>query len=112
MAATSSAASTGRTRGGNGESGPIGLVDRFAEEEVGIRIGCTVHAWAWTRVGVFRNPFHGVTDEVGQVTLHVPPGDYEISAWHEFSKFVKPEPRPVTVAAGETKEIEFVFEVP
>ena len=63
-------------------------------------------SWA----GVFAHPFHGVTGVDGSVSIKVPAGEYEIGAWHEYEKFGKPAAQKVTVAAGETKEIEFVFE--
>jgi hypothetical protein len=35
-------------------------------------------------VGVTAHPYHAVTDQSGNFTLtNVPPGDYEVEAWHE-----------------------------
>jgi hypothetical protein len=91
--------------------GAAELVERFRKPEVPIRIKCDVHSWMLTWAGVFDHPFHGVTDREGTLTLRVPPGKYEVSSWHEFEKFSKPAPRTVAVAAGESKEVEFVYGV-
>jgi hypothetical protein len=82
----------------------------FTSEEVGLRIKCDIHNWMQCYAGVFSHPFHGVTGADGTVSIKVPPGEYEVSAWHEYAKFAKPAPQSVKVAAGETKEIEFVYE--
>jgi RNA polymerase sigma factor (sigma-70 family) len=91
--------------------GAMDITERFDREEVGVKFKCDVHGWMGAWAGVFTHPFHGVTDGEGMVEIRLPPGEYEVSAWHEFPKFGKPAPRPVTVAAGETKEIEFDFGV-
>ena len=87
---------------------PLDLV--FAREEVAFPVKDDCYVWMKCWVGVLSHPFHGVTDREGRLAIKVPPGEYEVSAWHEYAKFEKPAPRPVAVADGETKEIEFVFE--
>jgi plastocyanin len=87
------------------------LNEKFKKEEVGLRIKCDVHNWMGAWAGVFTHTLHGVTGADGGAKIKVPAGEFEISAWHEFDKFSKPAAQKVTVAAGETKEIEFVFEV-
>lgn len=82
------------------------------QAEVAVRIKCDCYGWMECWAGAFDHPYHGVTGEDGSLSLKVPPGSYEVSAWHEYRKFAKQAPRPVTVAAGETKEVEFVFRVP
>ena len=37
-----------------------------------------MQAWA----GVFEHPFHGVTGKTGSVATRLPPGKYEVEAWH------------------------------
>lgn len=42
------------------------------------------HAWMNAEVLVVRHPYYAVTDENGRFTLaNVPPGQYQIVAWHE-----------------------------
>ncbi len=86
------------------------LSEKFDKEEIGLRIKCDVHGWMGAFAGVFSHPFHGVTGEDGTVTIKVPAGEYEVSAWHEYDKLAKPAAQKVTVADGETKDLEFVFE--
>ncbi len=87
------------------------ITEKFAREEVAVKIKCDVHGWMLAWAGVFSHSLHGVTGADGTVSIKVPPGEYEVSGWHEYAKW---ESRPteavkVTVAAGETKDVEFVF---
>ncbi len=86
------------------------MTEKFVKEEIGFKIKCDIHNWMGAWAGVFSHPFHGVTGDDGTVKIKVPAGDYEISVWHEFAKFAKPAAQKVSVKAGETKELEFVFE--
>ena len=87
-----------------------GVTIRFATEEVGIRFKCDVHGWMTARAGVFAHPFHGVTDDRGQALLRLPPGEFEVSVWHEYGAFTKPAPQVVTLVEDGTADLEFVFE--
>jgi plastocyanin len=94
------------------QAGAGDLTMKFTREEVGLKVKCDVHSWMGARVGVFAHPFHGVTGADGSVTIRVPPGEYEVSAWHEYEKWPHlPGTQKVTVAGTETKEIEFVYAV-
>lgn len=67
------------------------------------RFKCDIHGWMNCHVHVKHHPLYATSDAKGNFTLPpVPPGDYEISAWHEKFKGSKTS---VTVADGETKEI-------
>jgi hypothetical protein len=55
---------------------------KFTTEET-IPIRCDVHKWMGAFVGVFNHPFHTVSKDGGTFELKVPPGKYEITAWHE-----------------------------
>jgi hypothetical protein len=90
--------------------GEADLVEKFAKEEMPLKIKCDVHNWMGSWAGVFSHPFHGVTGADGTVSIRMPAGEFEITAWHEYDKFAKPAAQKVTLADGETKEIEFVFE--
>lgn len=90
--------------------GAADMTEKFAKPELAVPISCDIHGWMKAWAGVFDHPFHGVTGEDGTVKIKLPPGEYEISAWHEYKKFAACAAQKVTVAAGETKEIEFVFE--
>jgi plastocyanin len=96
------------------------LNEKFTKPEIGINLVCNVHGWMSTWSGIFAHPFHGVTGDDGTVKIKVPAGEYEIGAWHESSfvsktiptpKLTAPAAQKVKVGAGETKEVEFVYEV-
>lgn len=49
-----------------------------------VSLRCNVHIWMNGEMMVARHPYYAVTDENGNFELtQVPPGDYEIVAWHE-----------------------------
>ena len=83
------------------------IEERFGKPELGIKIKCDVHGWMASFASVFDHPFHGVTDGEGVAELPLPPGEYEVSVWHE--KLKSPAARMVRVAGGETADLEFLF---
>ena len=79
----------------------------FPNTEVMIPVKCDVHPWMSAWIGVQTHPFAAVSGDDGSFTLpNLPPGDYEIEAWHEkFGTSVQ----KVTVGAKESKKVEFTF---
>lgn|GEM_PF-544775 len=102
-------------------------------EKVGVYImKCDIHPWMSGHVVAVTDPYFDVTRAIddpasgtpaGEAVLtDVPPGEYEIEMWHEgtaetvngtasvtySAPFV--ESRKVTVRAGETATVEFVFD--
>jgi hypothetical protein len=79
----------------------------FATPEVMIPVKCDVHPWMHGWIGVQNHPYAAVSGDDGSFTLkNLPPGEYEIEAWHEkYGTSVQ----KVTVGAKETKKIEFTF---
>ncbi len=79
----------------------------FPNPEVMVPVKCDVHPWMAGFIGVQDNPYFAVTGDDGAFTLpNLPPGEYEIEAWHEkFGTAVQ----KVTVGAKESKTIEFTF---
>lgn len=56
----------------------------FTAAEVMVPVKCDVHGWMHAFVGVTSHPYHAVTDASGAFSMpNVPPGDYEVEAWHE-----------------------------
>jgi hypothetical protein len=57
----------------------------FAYPEMPLVIRDDVHRWKSAFVGVFDHPFHTVSKSGGlfEITAKLPPGIYEITAWHE-----------------------------
>jgi hypothetical protein len=79
---------------------------KFANPEIAVPIRCDVHKWMNSFVGVFDHPFHTVSKEGGKFELKVPPGNYEITAWHE--KYGK-KTMMVEVKDNEHKDANFTF---
>lgn len=57
---------------------------KFGKAEGMFLVKCDVHPWMSAYVGVFNNPFFAVTGKDGKYKISgLPPGTYEIEAWHE-----------------------------
>jgi plastocyanin len=81
---------------------------KFNKPETLIPVKCNQHPWMKAYVGVLAHPFYAVSSEAdGSYTIKgLPPGEYTIVAWHE--KFPE-QTQKVTVAAKETKALDFTF---
>jgi plastocyanin len=56
----------------------------FVLQEVMVKFKCDVHGWMNAYIGVVKHPFFKVTGADGTFELkNVPPGEYEVEAWHE-----------------------------
>ena len=79
----------------------------FSKAEAPFHVKCDVHPWMSAYMGVFSNPFFGVSNEQGQVELkNLPAGTLQVEAWQE--KYGT-QTQSVTVAAGEVKQVTFTF---
>jgi plastocyanin len=59
------------------------ITEKFKEPER-VRLGCDVHGWMTGWLIVEENPYVAITDEKGNFKItDVPPGDYEVTLWHE-----------------------------
>ncbi len=59
-------------------------ITRPMTREGGVSLRCNVHVWMNGEMIVASHPYYAVTDQDGNFELtNVPPGDYEIVAWHE-----------------------------
>ncbi|MBI2956203.1 MAG: carboxypeptidase regulatory-like domain-containing protein, partial [Acidobacteria bacterium] len=83
------------------------LVEKFAREEVAIPVKCNIHPWMRSYLAVVKHPFFAVTAADGSFEIKgLPPGNYTLAAWHEkYGELTQ----QVTVAAKETKTVEFTF---
>jgi len=62
--------------------GPI--VKTFGKPETQIPVKCNMHSWMLAYVNVMPHPFYAVSAADGTFTIKgLPPGEYEIEAWHE-----------------------------
>jgi len=86
------------------------MTHTFTAPEIMIPFKCDVHGWMNAYVGVVSNPYYAVTADGGAFSLDgLPPGTYEIEAWHEK---LGTETQTVTVGPNETKDVSFAFSVP
>jgi plastocyanin len=74
-------------------------------------LGCNIHDWMVGYVYVVPTPYFAKTGEDGQARVtDVPPGAYEVRAWHPRMKG-DPERggKPLTLAAGDAGRVAFVL---
>jgi plastocyanin len=82
----------------------------FDKPEAVFHIKCDIHPWMSAYISVFTHPFFSVTGTDGKFTVSgLPPGTYEITAWHER---LGTQTASVTVGATDTKTQNFKFAVP
>jgi len=82
----------------------------FGEPEAIFQIKCDVHPWMLAYIGVFDHPFFSVTNADGTFSLEgLPPGTYEITAWHER---LGTQTASITVGDSEAASQDFTFAVP
>ncbi len=78
----------------------------FEQPEMPLPIRCDVHRWMSAFVGVFDHPFHTTSGDTGSYELNLPPGTYEVVAWHEkYGEQVS----TLEVADAEAAELNFTF---
>ena len=81
----------------------------FPIPEIGIEVQCNVHPWMSAWLHVVGHPFFQLTGKDGAYKLEgLPPGEYEIQAWHERFKSA-PMVAMVTVKAKEATPLDFTF---
>lgn len=75
-----------------------------------VRVFCDIHSHMTATVMVFNHPWFAMPDVDGRFELpEVPPGDREITAWHER---LGDTTLPVRVESGRAVSMEFVLPVP
>ena len=79
---------------------------KLADEEM-LKIGCDVHRWMTSWVGVVDHPYFAVTGADGSFVINnVPAGKRTITVWHEqFGKLTK----AVDVKEGATTAVDFAY---
>ena len=84
---------------------PAGQSKSVTFEESGIvKVYCEVHDFMRSVVLVLDTPYHAPVSEDGSFTIRgVPPGDYELVAWHTDKE---EQIMPVTVTGGGTATVE------
>src|SRR4029078_4105244 len=83
----------------------------FQNPEFKADFRCFMHPWMVAFVHVMEHPYFAITGSDGSFTLKgLPPGEYEIAALHESSRFeVAPERVKVTVGGAAAQTIALVY---
>ena len=80
----------------------------FSAAEIMIPVGCDVHGWMSSHIGVVDHPYFAVTGSDGSFELpNLPPGEYVIEAWHEE---YGTQEMTITVGESESASLDFTFE--
>lgn len=83
------------------------LERRFAHAEIMIPVKCNIHGWMKSYIGVLDHPYSAITAANGTFALtNVPPGNYEIAAWHEAWGETA---QSITLPASQSVKIAFLF---
>ena len=87
------------------------ITKKFAKPEMAIRLKCDVHPWMSAYLHVVEHPFFAVTQQDGTFEIKgLPPGEYEVSVWHEFKRFTPDQPTAkVTLDADQTQDVTFTY---
>jgi hypothetical protein len=89
-------------------NGAAPIVKQFARAETLIPVKCNQHPWMRAYIGVVGHPFFAVSGQDGKFEIKgVPPGTYNVVAWHE--KYTQGQTMSVTVGAKESKQADFNF---
>ncbi|HKO43979.1 MAG TPA: carboxypeptidase regulatory-like domain-containing protein [Pyrinomonadaceae bacterium] len=84
---------------------PITLT--FSRSEVPFPVRDNQHPWEKAYIAVFKHPYFSITDANGEFKIEgLPPGQYELVAWHEEMGEKKMQ---LTVLPGESKSVGFTF---
>lgn len=82
-------------------------IKTFAKPEAMFKIKCDVHPWMGAYVTVLDHPFFDVTGPDGAFSIaNLPPGTYEIEAWHEK---LGPKTASASVTGSDSQSIDFTF---
>jgi len=78
------------------------------ESTEAVKFKCDLHPWMSAHLYVVEHPWFAVTSEDGTWTIaDLPPGEYELEAWHERLKNIKS--KRFTIGPGGEVEVEFTY---
>jgi hypothetical protein len=72
-----------------------------------LRVRCDNHTWMTAYIGIFDNPYFGVSGVDGSFTIaNVPTGKQTVKAWHEV---MGSQTQTIDVQPGKTTTVDFTF---
>lgn len=84
------------------------ITQTFSQAEIAFPVRDNQHPWEKAYVAVFKHPYFSITDANGDFKIEgLPPGQYELVAWHEEMGEKKMQ---LTVLPGESKSVGFTFD--
>jgi uncharacterized membrane protein/plastocyanin len=79
----------------------------FNKPEIFLQAKCSVHPWMGAYIAVVDHSYTAVTDEEGAFEIkNLPPGEYEIEAWHEHFGTLK---RLIHISDKNSSQFDFDF---
>jgi plastocyanin len=86
------------------------MTHEFKRAEILVPVKCNQHPWMKAYVGVTKHPFFAVSKADGTFEIKgVPPGKYNVVAWHEGPGEGTFKPMEVTVPASGAAKADFSF---
>lgn len=86
------------------------MTHEFKRAEVLVPVKCNQHPWMKAYVGVTKHPFFAISKADGTFEIKgVPPGKYNVVAWHEGAGEGTFKPMEVTVPASGAAKADFSF---
>lgn len=95
----------------NSSSGPgVSEIKKFNKADL-VTFKCDIHPWMGAYVHVVDHPFFAVTQQDGTFEIKgLPPGEYELSVWHEFARFAPDKEKySVKVEEGKASEVTITY---
>jgi hypothetical protein len=84
------------------------IIKSFERPELAIPFRDNQHPWEKAYVAVFRHPYFSITDANGDYRIEsLPPGQYEVIAWHEEMGEKRMD---LTIVPGESRSVGFTFD--
>jgi hypothetical protein len=88
-------------------AGDAPLARKFIKSEVMIPVKCNIHSWMHAYIGVLDHPYFVVSGSDGSFEIaNIPPGDYELEAWHEL---LGTQHQKITITPSGHIETQFSF---
>ena len=82
----------------------------FSQPEFMFPLRCDVHPWMIAWMSIMTHPFFNVSNTQGEFQIKdIPPGTYEIEAWHEK---LGTQTAKVTITDGKDQTVNFTFSPP